>query len=215
MKSVPRRPRNTNALHAMSNSEFPDYYCTMAQGKTNHTSCSIQCYKEHRLVHLRMQAAYPLDGNASEHSLEHSPVTLEDSPSREITMKSSQPGNPFTALESSPDLQNLFTVYPKLRAQLHQVYIATLEPPHNCPDSEQRNNSRFDGGRGQVRVRGRSRGWSNDAPWTPQRGQKLAVARIRKFRECEIKESYGLREFSRLLVRLHSSKLSLPIDPKM
>ncbi len=188
---------------------------TSVLGKTDHTSCSIECYKEHRLVHANMQAAYWPDANVSGHSPEHSPVTLENPPSMDITLKSAQPGNPFTALESSPDLQNLFILYPKLRAQLHEVYIATLEPPPTCQDSEQRNNSRFDGGRGQVRGRGRSRRWGNGAPWTPQRGQKLAVSRIRKFRECDVKESDGLREFSRLLIRLHKSESSLPINSKI
>lgn len=187
------------------------------QGKTDHTSCSIKCYNEHRAVQANTQAARQPDSRVNKHPSEPPPVTLENPPSMDNSLKSLQPGNPFTALESSPDLQNLFVLYPNLQKQLHEVYIATLEPPPNCQESEQRNNRRFEGGSGQVRGKpyGRCRGRGNGPPWTPQRGQKLAFSRIRKFRDCEGKESDGMREFSRLVIRLHESEASLLLNSKI
>ena len=176
----------------------------------DYISCSIVCYKEHKTVHANVQSPFGPSDNAYLLPFKPLTVTLVNPPIEETTTEHTSPRDHFRILESSQDLPRLFCLYPKLRAQLHGIYVATLEPPHGYRDTELESNSLFDRGRGRGRPgsqsRGRGRCRSNGAPWAPQKGRKLALSRMRKLKDCEDRDGSGIRELSRLVIRLSESK---------
>ena len=176
-----------------------------AQGKVNDISCSIECYREHQTIHKDELPTYELGRNIHGLPLKPPPAMLVNPPSTKTIAKPLQPESPFETLESSPDLQNMYTLYPKLLAHLREVYVATLGPSPDFQYSENRNSgrfSRFDRGRGRVRGKGRGGSGSDGVSWTPEKGRKLALLRIKKFRGYEGEEGNGMREFSRLVTGL-------------
>ncbi len=174
----------------------------------DHISCSIECYKGHKPVHANAQSPSGPSDNAYLLPSELLPVMLVNPPLLGTTTEHTSPGNLFRTLESSQDLPRLFSLYPKLWAQLHEIYLATLEPPPGYRDTELESNSRFDRGRRRLggMIRGRGRSGGNGAPWTPQKGRKLALSRMRKAKDCEDRDGDGIREFSRLVIGLCESK---------
>ncbi|MCJ1299515.1 hypothetical protein MMC08_002307 [Hypocenomyce scalaris] len=120
-----------------------------------------------------------------------------------------QPGNPFHALSSSHELQQLFSRYPHLRNQLEIIFNATLEAPQgdfgNSASIAGRNNP----SRGRGRGRGRVRGGSGSGPsWTQERGFKSGLHRLKKSRDRELSEAEGLKEFSALALKLNEYEAS-------
>ncbi|KAI9820627.1 MAG: hypothetical protein M1827_004996 [Pycnora praestabilis] len=153
-------------------------------------------------------------------SHEHSPTVAQPAPSTIVgstkatcaahpPQSGTQP-NLFTALQSSPSLQHLFTTYPNLRTQLHTIYTSTLEPsPEDLETqhSRYRGRNRFDRGRGRGGRGGRIRGGEgsnkrSNGPWTPERGTKAGLYTIKKVRERDGAEGEGMREFVELVLKL-------------
>ena len=173
------------------------------KGDSEHASCSMECYKEHKAAHEDDHLAMGLGGKCAE--LPPKPPTVNSS---EVTIAiATQATNTSANLESSPTLQSLYLMYPTLRAQLHEVYVSTLEPPAGYQDGEHRGNGRFNLQSGRRRGRGISRGGSRGkgAPWNHQRGQNYALSRMRKIKVSEGKDGDGMREFSRLVLGLVES----------
>lgn len=109
-------------------------------------------------------------------------------------------GHQIRALGPFPDVQRLLVTYPQLRSQLHRVYLATLEP---APDSDQhsyrRNNCNR--GRGRGRRREHARGMSHSS-WTPERGFKDGLRRLKKAKELGGFDNEGIHEFCNLARKL-------------
>lgn len=82
------------------------------------------------------------------------------------------------ALGSSKELKELFSQYPQLRDQLRDIYKVTLEEA--WAESQVRPSGRrpFGKGRGPHRV--------NRGPWTPEKGFRRGLGKVRKLRvRCE------------------------------
>ena len=159
-------------------------------------------------MHADEHSVSESSGNTNSFGLKPLPMRLVDPPSMESATKFVKPANALEALESSSDLRGLFSLYPKLREQLGEVYTATIEPSSEYQENEHGSNGRLEHGisRPGRRSRGRGRIGDNSAPWTPQRGRKLALSRLRKLRDCEGNDGNGTREFSRLVVQIGESK---------
>ena len=108
------------------------------------------------------------------------------------------------SLDSSPDLQLLYKRFPRLFAQLQVIYEATTEPSDDQPDDQSSSRSHIDRGRGRSRGRGRGRGRDRGAgaPWSHQRGFKAGLHQLRKLRRLDGGDGEGLREFSKLVMKV-------------
>jgi len=101
---------------------------------------------------------------------------------------------------SFPAAERLIITNPQLRSQLYHVYLATLEPaPEFDQHSYRRDN--FNRGRGRGRGRENARGMSHGS-WTPERGFKEGLRRLKRVRELGSLESEGIHEFSNLALKL-------------
>ena len=139
--------------------------------------------------------------------LEPMRVSLED----EIKDKYMPTATAFTSLESSPALHGMLSMHPQLLAQLQTIYNATLEPLSDSQKDEHMRICQIDHGGGRVRGRGRGNIRGSRPSWTPQRGQRLALSQIRQIKACEGNHGDGIKEFSRLVMRLIDSE---PSDEK-
>ncbi|KFY58093.1 hypothetical protein V497_05025, partial [Pseudogymnoascus sp. VKM F-4516 (FW-969)] len=84
--------------------------------------CSVACATLHRAVPCEAPVARSLTPPAAEPAPQNGTRPLPG------TVAGSSQGNIFSVLESSQKLQALFIMYPRLRAQLRDVYNATLPP---------------------------------------------------------------------------------------
>ena len=110
------------------------------------------------------------------------------------------------SLDSSPDLQHLYKRFPRLFAQLKVIYEATTEPSDDQHDDQSSSRSHIDRGRGRSRGRGRGRDRGAGAPWSYQRGFKAGLHQLRKLRRLDGGDGEGLREFSKLAMKVNSGK---------
>jgi hypothetical protein len=101
-------------------------------------------------------------------------------------------------LESSQKLQALFIMYPRLRAQLRDVYNATLPPTE---DSNQESPyPQFQRGRGGGRG-GMGRG-GRQGPWNSDRGTQNGIDALGKAKVEFGKDGEGVREYANLVLKL-------------
>ena len=177
-------------------------------------SCSIACYKTHKQVHE--------DEKGAEESKEQQPHHKRDRPGTTQRL----PKVDFTGFERDQDFQCLMVRYQLLDVQLQGIYGLTLEPGPDeartwnrqpLPGSQDANSP--------VRVRGRDRSRGDRVrrghrggrgarggldsvlderqrgPWTQDKGDKEALAVIKKMREGREGEddaAEGMREFVEL-----------------
>lgn len=135
----------------------------------------------------------------------HRDVVTPHTPSGDLQTE----GHQFRTLRSFPELQRLLVANPQLRSRLHHVYLATLE---SAPDSDQhtyrRNNCR---GRGRGRRRENARGMSRSS-WTPEKGFRDGLRRLKKAKELGGFDSEAIHEFFNLALKLNPVLASGPVD---
>ena len=105
--------------------------------------------------------------------------------------------SPFSALENSSELQELFRRYPRLPEQLSSILSATLPPSaqdavhaHDHPETQYRDYSK------------RGYGSKKKEPWSHDRGIEMGVQALARAREEGGAEGEGIREFSALVLRI-------------
>ena len=159
-------------------------------------SCSISCYKKHKLVHETLTSHPPSERIVPSNlaPAKTSGQSYPDIQSKQSLQLSAQ------ALPTSPQYEALLDVYPNLRSDLLKVYKATLQPPQITSDdeasSEQNDRRRGTRGRGRRRGRGGSRSRSGNGrgekhSWEPERGRKKALRLLKQMSE----QNQGMKEF--------------------
>lgn len=106
-----------------------------------------------------------------------------------------QPTNPFTALDSSPILAQLFVKYPQLLSQLKEIYAATQPPPGE-------EHKMLPGGLPWAVGGSGSRGKRR---WDRDEGMRKGREALAKARSLPGPEGEGVREFAELVKMLISS----------
>lgn len=94
--------------------------------------------------------------------------------------------SPFAALEGSPELKELFKIYPRLPALLDEIDKRTLQ---NASSSQ--NNG---GHKGGFRRK--------EEPWTVDVGLKKGVEALNQARNSSNSDGKSLREYSRLVLQI-------------
>ncbi|MCJ1253442.1 hypothetical protein MMC24_001253 [Lignoscripta atroalba] len=161
------------------------------------------CFKQHRSTHQNSESPLPL-GTAP------SPPPLKSLWNAVIkvveTGEPKQPQSPFAALVWSEKLSRLLARYPRLRVQLADVYVATLEPSLATIDGQRLTRDHFDRGPGRGRLRGRARGRNrgggNTAAWTQEKALRHGSHKLKEYCTLGHDMGEGLREYSRLVVDL-------------
>jgi hypothetical protein len=120
------------------------------------------------------------------------------------TLSAAGARNPFSVLEDAKDLQTLFMVYPRLRAQLREIYSATLHPGDEFASSTEQYENNPQSYRGGARGRGRTGRGRGRGPWNTDRGTQDGIDAL-----CDAKEQYGkggegVREYADLVLKLVS-----------
>ena len=166
-------------------------------------SCSIECYKSHQNTHV--EASSPSIERPAPTGLPPKPPPvpfLSPSNLHGEHGGSSFAANSATSFDWSPDLQLLYKRFPRLFSQLQVVYEATTEPINDQHDDHSSSRIHTDRGRGRSRGRGRGRDRSAIAPWSQQKGFKAGLHQLRKLRRLDGDDGEGLREFSKLAMRI-------------
>ncbi|MCJ1392429.1 hypothetical protein MMC18_005296 [Xylographa bjoerkii] len=160
-------------------------------------SCSLDCYKAHKLVHTQQgKQLPPPPDNIS--------IPLSLFVSEALKKNGNEPAqDAYTTLLRSAKLEQLFAGHPQLKSQLKSIYGATLEPSQEDQESEARRRKRVSRGRG--RGRGRGNVHNSPAPWTRERGLKDAMRQLKKVRRGKGQEDEGMREFSALVTKIHEA----------
>lgn len=177
---------------------------------TDDPSCSLLCYKPHKIDHEANANGQGVQGTAT--------VAKVDRPG--TTQRVAKPK--FAGFENDADLRLLLQRYPALATELQGIYALTLDPG---PEESRRWNkmslplldhpSRSHRGRGRgraMRGRGGSRGdhhsWQQESPegrehgqWTKDKGDREALF-VMKTVQNDIEDttlSEGLQEFVELI----------------
>lgn len=172
--------------------------------------CSIECYKRHQIIHAGLlslvatqlvpnglppkpPAAVAFTGAPNSHVHGGGPSFETCSPS---------------SLESSANLQILYTRYPQLQDQLKEIYEAATEPRDDQLNDQSFSNDRGDRGAGRGRNRRRGRDGRTAETWSRQKGIKSGINRLRILRHLKGEDGDGLREFSKLVTSHFEAKRS-------
>ncbi|KAH0544825.1 hypothetical protein FGG08_001054 [Glutinoglossum americanum] len=160
--------------------------------------CSLSCYKVHKETHA--------DGLISPGQPE-SPVQADITPPDGGAIlqadKPASSGTPqatagqFDNLLTSVQLNTLFQKYLPLRSQLQQIFAAVVGPITVSTEVRGLDQKRF--GRGGSHGRGRGRG--GGPPWTPERGMRDGLSRLKSAKELSGVEGEGIREFMYLVLK--------------
>ncbi|PSK36093.1 hypothetical protein B9Z65_5908 [Elsinoe australis] len=138
---------------------------------TNGTlSCSIPCYKQHKIEHEASTSAADTVNTVS------IPAAPQAIPGSRPTLPGQAKTIDFSGFEKDPVFLDLLKKDPKLRIKLQSVFGYTLEPP---PPR---------GGRGGFRGRGRGfgdrhGGVSHGGPWTQAKGDAEALEKLAAMRD--------------------------------
>jgi zinc finger HIT domain-containing protein 3 len=92
-------------------------------------------------------------------------------------------------LDSSKELQELFIKYPRLQSQLEEINTATLPPIEG-----------YGFGQGASKRGGKVEVWNSD------RGLQKGVEALSKARNASGEDGSGVREFSRLVLKILSGE---------
>ena len=166
-------------------------------------SCSIECYKSHQNSHA--EASGPTTDRSALPGLPPKPPPVPFSSPLDLRDEhggSSFAAKPAISLDRSPDLQLLYKRFPRLFSQLQMVYEATTEPSDDQHDDHSFSRSHTDRGRGRSRGRGRGRDRGAVAPWSQLKGFKAGLHQLRKLRCLDGDDGEGLREFSKLAMKI-------------
>ncbi|TVY85248.1 hypothetical protein LSUE1_G000130 [Lachnellula suecica] len=144
--------------------------------------CSIACSKKHIATHPPLEPTPTIEKDTA-------PAPPPKIAPRLGTRAAAGFRGPFAALDDSKELQELFKIYPLLRAQLEGINTATL-----CPLEEQNYNQEY------------SRKRNGIEPWNSDRGLQKGVEALTQARNTSGKEGEGIREFSRLILQILSGE---------
>lgn len=172
--------------------------------------CSVACSRAHRDSHPPSEPVSEI----KKHALPPKPPTP--------TKKSKS--HPFSVLDDSMELQQLFARYPNLPARLSAIADVTLPPKGDALVSGAmhwslpgaggagntghgrgrggRGNGRARGGRGGGRGGGGSTDAKNNRPWTKEAGLRKGLDALRAARTDPTEDGDGVREYSELVLHL-------------
>lgn len=158
---------------------------------TNSTSCSLSCFKEHKVTHTE---SAPTQAAPVEPEIPQPPPPA---PVPRYLKKKTD----FSVLATNPRFQELLKTYPTLLSTLQRVYAATIEP--DAEDQPRRGR----GGRGGFRGRGgrgRGRGGRYDdsnSRWTQKQGDTDAMKMLKEYRgrDDNDKEKEAMAAFVQLV----------------
>ncbi|KAI9802492.1 MAG: hypothetical protein M1825_002877 [Sarcosagium campestre] len=158
--------------------------------------CSVHCYKSHKTTHNAPSQGAPGDSaSAPSDSTKFNPAASDST--------SSDQSDPPKSLPA------LFERYPKLRAQLHDIYTSTQPPDPEVVQSDRRETGSWTRGRGWARGRGwgrgrgRGRGYGRGmgrgrgrdehtlGPWTAEKAERAGLASLAR----AVSDEEGVREF--------------------
>lgn len=164
---------------------------------TQHSSCSLTCSKTHK-ENCAGKAPDSLDG------LDHGDqkdIPASFATSQSASDASPHPLKPFSKLQTSQELQELFSKYPTLRSQLSHIYKSTRPPQTDA--EEQGSGYRNFSERGRGRSDGRNQSSFDRGGWTLEKGFNRGLSQLKRLRDGDNKEdAEGLREFSELVQML-------------
>jgi hypothetical protein len=143
-------------------------------------SCSVPCIKIHKATHTEEEARPIFTPETSMPTISNNDVP------RPGTVAAANHQGPFSALDSSEDLQVLFRTYPRLSAQLHMIDNATQPPTQN---GGYQNNQ----GNGKKEPR-----WNSDI------GLQKGVNALYRAKAADGKDGEGVREYYKLVLRILS-----------
>jgi len=163
-------------------------------------SCSLDCYKTHKSTHADTSKSSNNTYLSVMPSLKSVDPSGGISTPNGVSRARHSVGDQFHTLPSSPKFQQLLNRHPRLRSQLHHIYVATLEPAH---ESQYRSDHHHHIGRGRGRGRGRGTGrGAGQSPWTQESGFNNGLHRLTNTRDYKGTESGGIEEFSKLALEL-------------
>lgn len=119
-----------------------------------------------------------------------------------------------SSLESSTELQLLYSRYPQLQDQLKEIYEAATEPLKDPPKDQSFSSERSHKGRGGGGNRGQARDGKTIATRSRHNGIKSGIHRFRMLRRPKGEDGDGLREFSKLVTGSLESRKSKIIAPQ-
>ena len=172
-------------------------------------SCSIECYKSHQTTHAdtpSLTATLSIPNGLPPKP----PAAVAFTGSSNAYVKgggSSFATYPLSSLESSTDLQILYTQYPRLQNQLKEIYEAATKPLDDPPNDQVSSSERGDRGWGRRRNRGRGFDGRIPAPWSRQKSIKAGIHRLRTLRHLKGQDGDGLRIFSKLITSPSEAKV--------
>ena len=143
------------------------------------SSCSVACNKTHRENHPPDPEPKPQQNRAA------------DAQSN-ATTQSSDPTNPFRALEKSDQLRRLFQKYPGLPDQLLRIHAATLPPTDPASQNLGIPASML-------------KGLPKKESWNHDIGIQNGKEALRKARRANGEEGDAIREYSELILHLINS----------
>ena len=172
-------------------------------------SCSIECYKIHQTTHADVPslAATPSIPNGLPPKPPASVASIG------VLSSLVNGGGPsfgthfLSSLESSADLQTLYTRYPHLQDQLKDIYEAATERLDDQLNDQSFSSDRGDRGRARGKNRRRGPDGRTAAPWSRQKGIKTGIHRLRVLRHLKGEDGDGLREFSKIMNALSKTKV--------
>jgi len=102
------------------------------------------------------------------------------------TVAAASQQSPFSALDSSPELEALFKHYPRLPAQLSHIWEAMQPPTSQSPDL-------------YCKLTGKQ---NNPRGWNQDRGMAKGREALEEAREAWGQDGEGIREFGELILRI-------------
>ena len=147
--------------------------CYIMLGADVYGSCSMACSVVHKATHPSNE---PLP----------SPPPREQTPQPKATSRAGTTGfkSPFTILEDSKELRQLFLQFPDLSKHLDSIHSATLRPVEDFGKQQQQPGQR------------------KQQSWNQDRGLALGVEALGKARRQYGKDGEGVREYGRLVLQL-------------
>ncbi|KAI9738549.1 MAG: hypothetical protein M1818_005446 [Claussenomyces sp. TS43310] len=184
--------RNTNV------SSYNGLFCHLA---LIDASCSVTCSTLHRVKH-------PADAiNTEIVPTDATKYIVSSSKPVAGTAIATRADNPFLVFDSARELETLFLMYPRLRSQLRDIYLATQPPSEDGigPEFHHMEASRGSKSRGGGRSRLGNRAGSGTrerGPWNPDKGTQDGIDALSKAKDEYGKGGEGMREFVALVLKL-------------
>jgi hypothetical protein len=165
---------------------------------TNTLSCSIVCFKLHKIAHPEPTTLRPLVTE----------IALPQPPPAAPIPRYLKKKTDFSVLAANPKFQNLLKTYPTLLPTLQRVYAATIEPDPVDQARQRRGGSRGRGMRGRGRGRGRGGFDDREGRWTQKKGDADGMKMLKGLRDGKSgeKEMEGMKAYAGLVEEVFGNK---------